>query len=57
MTYIVDRVTDLDRLHEHKQEELGAICTRLGKFRRDLIAVLTDPGTLRGRAKGSAHRR
>lgn len=40
----IDRVTDLDRLHKQKQSELGDVCERLARFRRELVAALTRVG-------------
>jgi hypothetical protein len=36
----LDRVTDLDRAHDAKQESLGALRDRLEKFRNELVAML-----------------
>jgi hypothetical protein len=39
-----DRATDLDRLHEKKQEELQAIKRRLEQFRQEFVTILQGLG-------------
>ncbi len=38
--YVLDRVTDLDRLYESRQRKLGRIYSRLERFRTDVVAAL-----------------
>lgn len=38
--YVLDRVTDLDRLYETRQRRLGRILSRLEQFRADVVAAL-----------------
>ena len=40
----LDKVTDRDRLHERKQEELGAIRKRLDQFRQEFVTILQGLG-------------